>query len=188
MLREPPPPPNPFVRGAWHYARGLAYAGKENAAAADREQRKVLDDITLDQPLLSPSTARAILAIGPEVLAGEIAASRGQYDRAIAHLATAVRLEDALVYTEPSKWHYPPRLALGAVLLEAGRPREAETVYWEDLRRNRDNGWSLFGLMEALKAQGKTGLAQVVEPRFKKAWERADITLSASRFGRAGKT
>jgi tetratricopeptide (TPR) repeat protein len=191
MLREPPPPSNPFVRGAWHYARGLAYVAKENAAAAERELealRKVLDDNALDQPLLSPSTARAILAIGPEVLAGEIAASRGQYDRAIAHLATAVRLEDALVYTEPSEWHYPPRLALGAVLLEAGRPLEAESVYWEDLRRNRDNGWSLFGLMEALKAQGKTGLAQVVEARFKRAWERADITLSASRFGRAGKT
>jgi tetratricopeptide (TPR) repeat protein len=176
------------VRGAWHYARGLAYVGKDNAAAADRELealRKVLTDDTLDQPLLSPSTARAILAIGPEVLAGEIAASRGQYDRAIAHLATAVRLEDALVYTEPSEWHYPPRLALGAVLLEAGRPLEAETVYWEDLRRNRENGWSLFGLMKALKAQGKTGPAQLAEERFEKTWERADITLSASRFARA---
>jgi tetratricopeptide (TPR) repeat protein len=191
MLREPQPPANPFVRGAWHYARGLAYVGKENAAAAERELealRKVLDDDRLDQPLLSPSTARAILAIGPEVLAGEIAASRGQYVRAIAHLATAVRLEDALVYTEPSEWHFPPRLALGAVLLEAGRPLEAETVYWEDLRRNRENGWSLLGLISALKAQGKTALAQHVEERFKRAWERADIALSASRFaGEAGK-
>jgi len=89
------------------------------------------------------------------------------------------------VYTEPSEWHYPPRLALGAVLLDAGRPLEAETVYWEDLTRNRVNGWSLSGLIEALKAQGKTGLAQLVEERFKKAWARADITLSASRFARA---
>ena len=71
------------------------------------------------------------------------------------------------------------------MLLEAGRPLEAETVYWEDLRRNRENGWSLFGLMEALEAQGKTGPAQLVEKRFKKAWKRADITLSASRFARA---
>jgi tetratricopeptide (TPR) repeat protein len=192
MLREPSPPPNPFVQGAWHYARGLAYVGKGKAAAAEVELQalqKVLADDQLDQPLLSPSTARAILAIGPEVLAGEIAASQGQYDRAIAHLTTAVRLEDALVYTEPSEWHYPPRLALGAVLLEAGRPLEAETVYWEDLRRNRENGWALFGLVEALKAQGKTDLAQLAEARFKRAWERADIALSASRFARgAGKS
>jgi hypothetical protein len=42
--------------------------------------------------------------------------------------------------------------------------------------------------MEALKAQGKTGLAQLVEERFKEAWERADITLSASLFARADRS
>jgi hypothetical protein len=70
------------------------------------------------------------------------------------------------------------------VLLEAGRPAEAETVYWEDLRRNKENGWALFGLMQALKAQRKNEDAALVEARFKKAWARADVTLSASRFGR----
>ena len=94
-----------------------------------------------------------------------------------------MRLEDALVYTEPAEWHYPPRLALGAVLLEANRAAEAETVYWEDLRRNRENGWGLFGLVKALKAQGKNDEAALAEARFKKAWARSDVTLSASRFG-----
>jgi hypothetical protein len=65
------------------------------------------------------------------------------------------------------------------VLLRAGRSAETETVYWEDLTRNR---WALFGLMESLNAQGKTANAQRVEKRFKKAWARADVTLSASRF------
>ena len=74
--------------------------------------------------------------------------------------------------------------ALGAVLLEAKRPAEAETVYWEDLRHNRESGWSLFGLTQALKAQGKNDDAALVEARFKKAWARADVTLTASRFGR----
>lgn len=91
--------------------------------------------------------------------------------------------EDGLVYTEPAEWHYPPRLALGAILLESGRPDEAETVYWEDLRRNRDNGWALFGLQQALRAQNKTAEADMIEARFRKAWEHADITLSASRMG-----
>jgi tetratricopeptide (TPR) repeat protein len=116
-------------------------------------------------------------------LNGEIAAARGQYDKAVAHMERAVRLEDALVYTEPSEWHYPPRHALGAILLEAGRAAEAETVYWEDLRRNRDNGWALFGLAQALKAQKKTDQAAVIEARFNKAWQRADVTLTASRLG-----
>ena len=123
-----------------------------------------------------------ILSIAPEVLAGEIAARRKEFDEAIAHLDRAVRLEAGLVYTEPSEWHYPPRLALGAVLLAAGRPREAEKVYWDDLRYNRENGWSLFGLAQALRAQGKNDEAAAAQARFDKAWTRADAKLTASRF------
>jgi tetratricopeptide (TPR) repeat protein len=187
MLKEPAPGDNAYLRGMWHYNRGVALVATNQLAAAEQELAKlntVLKDKSLDAPLFSPNLAKTILAIAPEVLGGEIAAARAQYDKAIAHLERAARLEDALVYTEPSEWHYPPRHALGAVLLEAGRPAEAETVYWEDLRRNRDNGWALFGLVQALKAQGKNDQAALVEARFKKAWERADITLTASRFGR----
>lgn len=187
MLKEPEPPAfSPYSRGIWHYARGVAFVAKGQLDAADQEITKineVLKDPVLDQPLFSPNTGRAVLSIAPEVLAGEIAAAKKNYDAAIAHLERAVRLEDALVYTEPSEWHYPPRQALGAVLLEAGRPAEAETVYWADLKRNRNSGWSLFGLNQALRAQNKTAEATLVEARFKKAWERADVVPTNSRFG-----
>jgi tetratricopeptide (TPR) repeat protein len=189
MLAEPEPPSGSvFLAGAWHYARGQALVATGDVAAAERELAALvaaLPDKSLDQPLFSPNTGRAILSIGVPVLTGEIAAARGDFAAAIARLEEAVRLEDALVYTEPSEWHSPPRLALGAILLEAGRPAEAETVYWEDLRRNRDNGWALFGVVQALRAQGKAAQAEIAEARFKKAWARADLTLTASRFGRA---
>jgi tetratricopeptide (TPR) repeat protein len=188
MLREPAPPAfSPYSRGIWHYARGVAFVAKGQLDAADQELAKVretLKDQALDQPLFSVNTARAVLSVAPEVLAGEIAAAKKNYDAAIAHLERAVRLEDALVYTEPAEWHYPPRQALGAILLEAGRPGEAETVYWADLKRNRHNGWALFGLSRALREQGKNDEATVVEARFKKSWERADIIPTSSRFGR----
>ena len=74
------------------------------------------------------------------------------------------------------------RQSLGAVLLSAGRAAEAEAIYWQDLERNRENGWSLFGLMESLRAQGKEEQAAAVEKRFRKAWKRSDVTLTASRF------
>lgn len=187
MLKEPEPPAfSPYSKGIWHYGRGVAFVAKGQLDAADQEIAKInetLKDPVLDQPLFSPNTGRAVLSIAPEVLAGEIAAAKKNYDAAIAHLERAVRLEDALVYTEPSEWHYPPRQALGAVLLEAGRPAEAETVYWADLKRNRNNGWSLFGLNQALRAQNKTADATLVEARFKKAWERADVIPTNSRFG-----
>ena len=55
------------------------------------------------------------------------------------HLDRAVRYEDALVYQEPPDWHVPARQNLAAVLLAAGRADEAETVLWEDLKRNPDH-------------------------------------------------
>lgn len=188
VLAEPAPPAdNAFLTGGWHYVRGLAYVATGQLQQAEKELmqlRKIVKEPSLNTPLLSQNTAYNVLRIAPEVLAGELAAAHGKLDAAIAHLERAVRLEDGLVYTEPFEWHYPPRLALGAILLEAGRPDEAETVYWEDLRRNRDNGWALFGLQQALRAQNKTAEAEVIEARFKKAWEHADIPLSASRMGR----
>ncbi|UJP01656.1 MAG: hypothetical protein LZF85_07555 [Nitrosomonas sp.] len=188
ILEQPAPPStNPFLTGSWHYVRGLAFVAMRQPLQAEQELialRKIMKNPLLDNPLLSKNTTSTILSIAPEVLAGEIAAAHGQFDQAIAYLEKAVRLEDALVYTEPSEFHLPPRLALGAILLEAGQPTEAETVYWEDLRRNRNNGWALYGLIQALSAQKKDDQARLIEARFKKAWERADVTLQASRFGR----
>jgi len=187
MLREPEPPTtSAYMTGMWHYARGTAFLGKGQIDSADQEFAKLdatMADKSLDSPLFSPNTGIQVLSIAREVLAGGIAAAKKNYDPAIAHLERAVRLEDALVYTEPSEFHYPPRHALGAVLLEANRPAEAETVYWEDLRRNRENGWSLYGLMQALKSQGKNEDAALIEARFKKAWAKSDVTLASSRFG-----
>ncbi len=186
MLAQPEPPDtSAYLRGQWHYARGTAFLRKGQINEAEQELARlneIMADKSLDQPLFSPNTGRAVLSIAQEVLSGEIAAAKKEFDQAVARLERAVRLEDALVYTEPAEFHYPPRQALGAVLLAVNRPAEAETVYWEDLRRNRENGWSLFGLMQALKAQGKNDEAALVEARFKKAWARADVTISSSRF------
>jgi tetratricopeptide (TPR) repeat protein len=188
MIAEPAPPPgNAYLTGTYHYARGVALAARGRLDEAERELaavRKISGDKSLDSPLFSPNIARDVFAIAPEMLAGEIALARKKYDVAIGHYERAVRLEDGLVYTEPSEWHYPPRHALGAALLAAGRPAEAETVYWEDLKKNPENGWALFGVVEALKAQKKTDQAAVVEGRLKQAWARADAQLASSRAAR----
>ncbi|NIP54515.1 MAG: hypothetical protein GWN67_20560 [Phycisphaerae bacterium] len=111
-----------------------------------------------------------------------MASRKGEYDHAIGLLDKAVRLEDGLNYIEPPDWGLPVRHLLGAVLLEAGRPREAETVYWEDLRRNPENGWALFGLSQALLRQNKNEQAKVIDKRFRRAWPEADVQLVATRF------
>jgi tetratricopeptide (TPR) repeat protein len=186
MLAEPAPPATDrFLTGIWHYGRGVALIAKGNLDGAEAELqqvRAIAADPRLDYAMFSPNTAAAIFAIAPAVLGGELAAARGDYGTAIDSLAQAVRLEDSLIYTEPNEWHYPARLALGAVLLDADRAREAEAVYWEDLRANPHNGWALHGLHGALLAQGKREQAAIIDNRFKMAWADADVALDASRI------
>jgi tetratricopeptide (TPR) repeat protein len=177
----------PFTRGAWRYARAMAFIAKgrlEDAEAELAELKKVLADESLKGNVtFSSNTGLAILRIAPEVVAGEIAAKRKDWDKAVLHLDRAIRFEDSLIYQEPADWHAPVRQNLGAVLLDAGRADEAEAVFWEDLKKNPETGWSLHGLMQALKTQGKDDAAAKVEERFRKAWKDADVRLAGPRIG-----
>jgi tetratricopeptide (TPR) repeat protein len=177
----------PFTRGAWRYARAMALIAKDRIPDAESELaelRKVVADPALKgQVTFSSNTGYAILRIAPEVIAGEIAAKRKDWNTATLHLDRAIRYEDALIYQEPPDWHAPVRQTLGAVLIEAGRADEAEVVYWEDLKKNPENGWSLHGLALALKAQGKPEDAARVEERLRRAWKDADVRLTTARIG-----
>ena len=60
------------------------------------------------------------------------------------------------------------------------RYAEAEAVYREDLRRNRDNGWSLTGLRLALQQQERADEAEELAPRLAMAFNDADTRPSSS--------
>jgi predicted Zn-dependent protease len=126
--------------------------------------------------------ARDVLLIASRVLGAAIAEAQGDMTTAIQRLEQAVQVEDELRYNEPSDWHYPVRHSLGAVLLAAGLPAEAEAVYLEDLRRNPENGWSLVGLSQSLRQQGKGTEAGEVEERLREAFRYADVTPQSSRY------
>ena len=168
-----------FTRGVWHYARAMAYTGRNRLDDAERELaalRRLVDDPEMKkQTTFSSNNGFAILRIAPDVVAGEIAVKKQDWNAAVLHLERAVRYEDSLIYQEPHDWHAPARQNLAAALLAAGRADEAETVYWEDLKRNAESGWSLAGLLKALKAQGKSQEAGLVEARLRKAWRDADV-------------
>jgi tetratricopeptide (TPR) repeat protein len=186
ILAEPAPPADlPFASGIWHYARGLAFVRGKQLADADREHAALVKIAAATPPermILQVNSAKTLLGIADQVLAGEIAAARGATSEAVRRLEAAVKAQDELRYMEPPPWYYPVRHTLGAMLLEAGRARDAERVYREDLRRNPENGWALRGLALSLRAQRKDAEAAAVEERFAKAWARADVTLAASRF------
>ena len=187
ILQEPPPPADLlYPTGIWHYARGLAFLrqGKLEQAAHELEDLKdiVKDPAIADLTIFDINAIPHVLKIAKGVLSGEIAAKNGEYATAVTQLKEAIELEDGLNYTEPKDWYLPPRQVLGAVLLEAGKPKEAEQVYRQDLLAHPQNGWSLFGLEKSLEAQGKLEEAKAAQQEFEEAWADADVTLTSSRF------
>src|SRR4029077_8637299 len=182
VLAEPLPPADIHLSYAMaYYARGVAYAAK----ARWPEAQAALDTVTaIDAATPAGADSKTALSIAVHALSGEIATRRGDLDAGINHFREAAKIEDAGLYFEPPKWYYPIRHSLGAALLKAGRNSEAERVYREDLKRFPENGWALYGLAQALRAQGKTAEASAVDARFRRAWAAADVTLLAARFSR----
>ncbi|MGK4005911.1 hypothetical protein WMF31_25010 [Sorangium sp. So ce1036] len=184
LLAEPAPPPEQrYTTGVWRYARGLALASTGRLDEAEREATALgaMSSESFGGTTIGNNSARDLLEIASLVLEGQIASARGDAGAAVRLLQAAVRVEDTLRYFEPPDWPEPVRHTLGAALLEAGRPRDAETVYKEDLRRNPENGWALRGLEQSLRAQGREQEADAAHERFERAWARADVQLSGSR-------
>ncbi|MBD1845773.1 hypothetical protein H6F89_20660 [Cyanobacteria bacterium FACHB-63] len=177
-----PTPTQPYQKGIWHYGRGKAFLGKGQATQAAQELKQlqaIATNPTLkDLKIWGFNSTASILEIANHVLAGELATQAQQYSQAIDHLKTAVKLEDALVYTEPADWYQPTRQALATVLLKAGKAREAEQAYRADLKIYPNNGWSLYGLAQSLQAQGKIKEARSIQSQFQSAWRYADVSLT----------
>lgn len=185
ILTEPAPPTDsPYANGIWHYARGMAYVAANRLDRAEAEVTALAKALTHEafSTTLKDSPLQTNLQIAARTVEAELAGRRGNFDEAVRLAEAAVALEDSLPYNEPPVWHQSPRHVLGALLLEAGRPADAERVYREDLARFRENGWALYGLMQSLEAQGRGDEAQAVRARYEKAWQRADLTLTSSRI------
>jgi tetratricopeptide (TPR) repeat protein len=187
-LAEPKPDPaHVYVMGTWHYARGLAFVrtGKLDEAWQALEQVRAIaatDEAAALGLASNTSTARDLLNIGSYHLEGEIAAAEDRSDDAIRALETAVSWHQQLVYMEPPPWYAPPRLALGAVLLDQGRAAEAQAVFLADLEQYPKNGWSYLGLSQSLAAQGKEGESEWARGEYETAWKNADVQLAKARF------
>jgi len=176
-----------------HYARGVAYAALGEVAAAEAEQ-VLFRAAALRVPktrYIHNVPCLSLLAIAEEMLEGEIAYRRGDYDAAFARLRAAIALEDGLPYDEPWGWMQPIRHALGALMLEQGRVAEAEQVYREDLglagnlpraQVHPDNLWAMRGLLDCLDRQSETAEARLLRQRVDLAAARADLPVAVSCF------
>jgi tetratricopeptide (TPR) repeat protein len=185
VLREPAPGDEfLFMRVVYHYARGLAHARRKELPEAEGELA-LLAKVAADERVAKLETPTfpgpAIVQVYRTLLAAEVAGAKGKPEELKNGLQAAIQLQDKIPYMEPPYFYMPLRQRLGAVLVEQGSLKEAEAVYREDLKRNPENGWSLYGLLQCLRAAGKAEAIDV-ERRFREAWKHADVMLTASAF------
>ena len=173
-----------YPQAIWHYARGLAFLGKKDIPQAEQEWNKLLtlanDSSLLQLTIWGINTTADIAHIASDVLAGEIAAAKGDLTDCIKKLQRAIQMEDQLNYDEPPDWFFSVRHHLGAVYIKAGKYPEAEKIYREDLKKLKRNGWALIGLHEAMKGQGKNEEANETLKEFENAWQYADVRITSS--------
>ena len=185
ILAEPQPREDlGFSNAIWRYARGVALANKGDVKGAKAEHAALVPLKANPKVMVLDGNdypASMLLQIADDLLQGEIALAAKDKASAIARFTAAVAGQDALPYTEPPFWYYPTRQSLGAALLKAGKPAEAQAAYEKDLQQYPHNGWSTFGLIAALEAQGKTDEAATHREHFKAMWQFADVQLNTSR-------
>jgi tetratricopeptide (TPR) repeat protein len=179
------PKPNPEMKTTtafWHFARGMALASKGKIAESEAEQKSVSEaeantpeDMIFAMPV--NNKAKDVLKIARDVLSAKIALAKKDNAGAIALLQNAVTVQDTLKYSEPEDWFFPVRESLGAALLMNAENAGAEKVFREDLDHHPRNPRSLFGLQQALKAQGKEYDAAFVQKQLQTSWKGGNTQL-----------
>src|SRR4051812_23847767 len=170
------------LTAAWLQARATALAARGRLADAEAAIT-ALDRLIATTPAdatQGQSPARPLYEIGALRAKARIASARGDKARAVALLTQAVAKEDKLAYDEPEDEFFPTRHLLGAALLAAGQPAEAEAVYREDLKRHPRNGWSLHGLQAVVAARHL--YPGEVDGEVRAAWKQADVQVTGSAY------
>ena len=169
-----------------HYARGMAFLGKNDLPQAKTELRKLealaRDGSFKEMRIWEINSMQSVVDIATKVLKGEILASEGKFDESIIQLKEAVALEDDLNFQEPPDWFFSVRHSLGAVQIEAGKYEDAIKTLEEDLKILPRNGWAQHGLKLAYQKMEMEEKVRDMEKQLKDSWATADVTVESSRI------
>lgn len=179
IIELPNPDPDhkmPITGALWHFARGKAFAGRndeKNAllelSAFNKAKAKIPED-----KIFGLNPVKTLFGIASNVLEAKIAKLQMNYTKEITLLQDAVKIQDTLNYNEPPDWYFPVRESLGAALLQNRQFKEAEEVFRQDLKLHPKNGRALFGLLLSLQEQGRDADSFFVQREFDQAWEHSD--------------
>ncbi len=174
VLALPEPDPRlAYVQGIRHYVRAVAYAEQRNQRGFDKElaDLKRLQGSDLLKPMVDQGMpAPDLLALAEHVALGKQASFRGRHMQAADHFRAALAIEERIPYMEPPWWYYPVNQSLGAALYRAGKYEEAQQAFTAALAKYPGNGWALYGLAMAERAQGRPAQAAAARAALNRAW------------------
>lgn len=170
---------NDFVKGMAWSKLGHQKKAERHLQALRLRQRDTSLRKKFDPRFNSPYE---VSKIAEHLLLATIRFHQKQPAAAITAAKQAIQFEDSLIYMEPKIWMFPVRQYLGAFYLQLNNAAEAEKVYRDDLAWNPGNGWSLLGLHQALRKQGKkTGLDKL-ERQYQYSFSGADVLPITSAY------
>ena len=166
--------------GMWDFSQGYANLKEGNREKAQEYLANLKELTNTTESRYRFHAGKDILGALVGILEGEMAWSDGNMEAAVAAFKRGTESYDLLNYDEPEPLPFSPRHWLGAGYIEIGAYDSAIEEFELDLEDHPNNGWALFGIQQALAAQGKNDA--VIDQRLEEAWERSDIWLASPKF------
>ena len=142
---------------AWrHWAMGLAYASKGNAASAGEEARQMDAALRQYEGLVKKKAPEELMVARAE-LTGHLEVAEGKVARGLKTLENTAKIERKLRYSEPVRYPRPVSEALGELALRNGKRAVAEASFRLSLEEMPGSVRSVNGLRDAQKS-GQAGV------------------------------
>lgn len=165
-----------YAVGIWHYTQGLAQANLNRLDLAKQNLQQL--QLLVKQGPVEKNLDKlgySLLQIASNTLEAVILFKENNIEKSIQKLQAAIIIQDQIDSFDPPPWYFPVRELLGQIYLKNNLPRDAAEVFLADLKRHKNNGWSLYGLFQSEQLLGHKDLAEKYKEEFKKAWQYADI-------------
>src|SRR5690606_35631521 len=99
-----------YPRGVLHYARGMAYLGKNDIRKAELELSQLIElsknNVLKETTIWDINSTHDIIQIAMNILSAEIYRNKKDFNKAVIEFRKAVAIEDNLNYNEPPDWFF----------------------------------------------------------------------------------
>ena len=173
-------PSNDMGQSLWLFSKGYSSLKLGNLSLAKEYAEEIHIITRTTEEFFRFDSVSALSTTLYNMLLGEILLAEGNIEESLNAFEEAVRAEDSLNFNEPEALPFSARHWLGSALYNLNRFNRAEMVYKVELLDHPNNGWSLYGLKESLRAQNKE--YEQIEDQFNNSWSRSDTLIVGSKF------